>query len=221
MLQQLDLAWNAGMLVHAAALLQVFGFLNRNQLVLRGLVLAGSLVYTAYYYLFPEVPLWGAMFWSTGLAAANLIGIVRVILDRRRSSGVDDDDCFLDMLKVLTPGEFRRLMQMAEWHTTTKPTQLTVEGEPVPSLYFVIDGKVDIEKSGRTFTLPPGLFIGEVSFLLGGAASASVSVQAGAKFIEWPKAALHKAIDRTPSLGASMERLFNQELARKVAISWS
>jgi len=219
--QELDLAWNAGLLVHAAALLQILGLLNRNQLVLRGLVLAGSLIYTAYYYLFPIAPLWGAMFWSTGLAAANLIGIARVILDRRLSHGMEHEDCFVDMLKVLTPGEFRRLMQMAEWHTTTKPTQLTVEGEVVPSLYFVIDGDVDICKAGRNFTLPGGLFIGEVSFLLGGAATASVSLPPEAKYIEWPKAALQKAIERTPSLGSSMERLFNQELARKVAISWS
>lgn len=221
MLQEFDLAWNAGLLVHAAAVLQVLGFLNRNQLTLRGLVLAGSIVYTAYYYLHPDTPLWGAMFWSTGLAAANLIGIVRVVLDRRRSGKHENEDCFLDMMKVLTPGEFRRLMQMAEWHTTSEATRLTTEGEPVPSLYFVIDGKVEIEKAGRAFTLSPGLFIGEVSFLLGGTASASVSLPAGAKYIEWPKKLLHKAIDRTPTLGASMERLFNQELARKVAVSWS
>ena len=221
MLQEFDLAWNAGLLVHAAALLQVLGFLNRNQLTLRGLVLAGSIVYTAYYYFYPDAPLWGAMFWSTGLAVANLIGILRVILDRRRSGALENEDCFLDMMKVLTPGEFRRLMQMAQWHTVSEATQLTVEGEPVPSLYFVIDGKIDIEKAGRTFTLPPGIFIGEVTFLLGGTASASVSLPAGAKYIEWPKKLLHKAVDRTPALGAAMERLFNRELARKVSVSWS
>lgn len=214
-----DLAWNAGLLVHAAALLQVMGFLNRKQLVLRGFILAGSLTYIAYYYYHPETPLWGAMFWAGALALANLIGIVRVLLDRRRSRHGEDETAFLDILKVLTPGEFRRLMQMADWHTADEQTQLTAQGETVPSLYFIIDGQVDIDKSGWTFSLPSGVFIGEISFLLGGTATASSSVPPGTKYIEWPKEKLRQAIERTPSLGASMERLFNQELARKVAVS--
>lgn len=32
--------------------------------------------------------------------------------------------------------------------------------------------------------------------------------------------ALHKVIERSPTLGPSMERLFNQELARKLVNSW-
>lgn len=220
-MHEFDFAWNAGLLVHAAALLQVLGFLNRDQLVLRSLVLAGSLAYLAYYYLYPEQPLWGAMFWSSVLALANLVGIVRVVLDRRARHSKDHHDSFLNIMKVLSPGEFRRLMQMAEWRVAEQTTQLTREGEAVPSLYFVTGGEVKIGKNGKAITLGPGIFIGEISFLLNGTATADVAATAGTQYIEWPKEKLRRAIERTPSLGTSMERLFNQELARKLVVSWS
>ena len=220
-MQEFDLAWNTGLLVHAAALLQVFGFLNRNHLVLRCFILCGSLVYVAYYYLYPDSPLWGAIFWSTALALANLAGIARVLLDRRRSRLGEHEDSFFNILKVLTPGEFRRLMQIAEWRVAEKPTQLTREGEAVPSLYFVISGDVDVEKSGRTLTHGPGVFIGEVSMVLGGTATASVTLAPGSRYIEWQRQKLRKTIERSPSLGESINRLFNQEMARKLAVSWS
>ena len=209
-----------GLLVHAAALLQVLGFLNRRQLVLRGLTLTGSLVYVAYYYLYPAEPLWGAMFWSVVLALANAVGIARVILERRACHPNMQHDSFLTIMKVLTPGEFRRLMQMAEWRVAEQPTQLTREGEVAPSLYFVTGGEVQVGRNGKALTLGPGAFIGEISFLLNDAATADVSAPAGTEYIEWPREKLRKAIDRTPALGSSMERLFNQELARKLVNSW-
>ncbi|WP_299395201.1 cyclic nucleotide-binding domain-containing protein [Pelagibius sp.] len=220
-MQEFDLALNAGLLVHAAALLQVLGFLNRGQLTLRCLVLAGNLLYIPYYYFHPDDPLLGAIFWSSVLALAGLIGILRLLHDRHQRPGDRTSESFLNIRKVLTPGEFRRLMQMAEWHTAEQTVELTREGEAVPSLYFVTSGQVEIEKDGASFASGPGVFIGEISFLLGGAATASVRAAAGTEYIAWPREALRKAILRTPALGTSMERLFNQELARKVAVSWS
>lgn len=46
-------------IVHAGALLYLAGFLFRNQLILRGLIIAGDFVYILYFYFAPEVPLWG------------------------------------------------------------------------------------------------------------------------------------------------------------------
>ena len=60
----------------------------------------------------------------------------------------------------------------------------------------------------------------EVAFLLDTPASATVFLAPGTRYIAWSAEPLRKLIDRTPSLGLTMERLFNQELARKVAQSW-
>lgn len=210
----------SGLLVHLAALLQLLGLLNRNQLLLRALVLLGSLAYIAYYYAYPEQPLWGAIFWSSVLAAANIIGIGRILWERTSFRRTGDERYFLQMLKTLTPGELRRLMRLAEWRVAERTTTIVQEDQPVASLYFVLDGQIEIVKTGRSFSIDPSVFIGEVAFLLNTKASASVFLQPGTKYIEWPAAALRKAIARNPPLGQAMQRLFNKELAGKVANSW-
>lgn len=209
-----------GMLVHLAALLQLLGLLSREQLLLRSLVLLGSLAYIAYYYAHPEQPLWGAIFWSSVLAAANIVGIGRIAWERTSFRRTGDERYFLNMIKTLTPGELRRLMRLAEWRVAERTTTITQEDQPVDSLYFVLDGQIEIVKAGRSFSVDPSVFIGEVAFLLNTRASASVFLQPGTKYIEWPAQALRKAIERHPPLGQAMHRLFNQELAGKVANAW-
>lgn len=52
-------------IVHLGAALYLAGFLFRDQILLRALVIAGDLVYISYFYFAPEVPLWGGIFWSS------------------------------------------------------------------------------------------------------------------------------------------------------------
>ncbi len=207
-------------LIHMAALLQVVGLLLRRQLLLRLFVLAGSLVYVAYFYFHGAEPMWAAIFWSSVLGAANIVGITRLVLERLSFRQSEDEQHFLRMLRTLKPGELRRLMRLAHWREAEETTTLTQEGQPVRNLYFVLDGKVDIVKAGKPFSTGPGVFIGEIAFLLNTPASATVFLAPGTKYIEWPAESLRRLINRTPSLGLSMEQLFNQELARKVAHSW-
>lgn len=207
-------------LIHIAALLQMLGLLLRTQLLLRLFVLVGSLVYVAYYYFHTVEPMWAAIFWSAVLGAANTFGIARLILERLHFRQTADEQQFLRLLETLTPGELRRLMRLARWRVAEVTTTLTQEGQPVRNLYFVLHGQIEIVKAGKPFSTRPGVFIGEVAFLLKTSASATVFLAPGAKYIEWPVEPLRKLIDRTPSLGISMKHLFNQELARKVARSW-
>ncbi len=212
----LDSAW----LIHVAALLQVVGLVLRRQLVLRIFLLAGSLVYVAYFYWHTAEPMLAAAFWSAALGAANLVGIVRLILERLHFRQSEDERHFLETLKVLTPGELRRLMRLARWQVTEVTTTLTQQGQPVRSLYFVLDGQIDMVKDGKAFSSRPGVFIGEVAFLLNTPASATVFLAPGTKYIEWPADALRKMLERTPSLESTMDQLFNRMLASKVARSW-
>ena len=47
-------------LVHAGALLFFMGFIVRDQLLLRGFIVIGTIFYVIYYLLLPE-PLWSAL----------------------------------------------------------------------------------------------------------------------------------------------------------------
>ncbi len=209
-----------GLLVHLGALLQLLGLLNRNQLCLRLLVLLGSMAYIAYYYAYPDRPLWGAIFWSSVLGAANILGIGRILWERTVWRRTGDEGHLLKVFDTLTRGQLRRLMRPARWRVAATRTLIVEEGQPVGNLYFVLDGQIEIVKAGRAFSLDPRVFIGEIAFLLNTKASASVYLQPGTRYIEWSAAELRRALARNPCLGQAMHRLFNKHLAGKVANSW-
>lgn len=214
-----DIFQGTGILVHLAAFVYVLGFLVRDQLVLRGLVLFGTLLYIAYYYLHPDVPLWDAIGWSVVLGGVNLWVMWLIIRDRTHFNLSEDERQLFRAFQTLTPGEFRQVLKLAEWRTAGQKVTLTVEDETVERLYFVLDGEITIRKADRSFTVPANVFIGEIAFLLGSKASATVEVSPGTRFVQWPQQAFKHMLSRRPSLKMALDSLFNRDMAAKVARS--
>lgn len=210
-----------GLLVHAAALCQIAGFLMRDQVPLRALVLTGNALYLTYYYLHPAEPLWDAMFWSASMLLANGV-MIGVILRDRRSHRLSDDTlsvyrAFGDMV----PGDFRRLMRDARVHAVSRPTVLTQLDAPPVRLFFVIDGTLDIARRDRRMTiLAKGQFVAEIGFLLGTPATATVTLAPGGRYVEWDRARLEGLLHQRPVIRQALERAMNRDLAQKVASPW-
>lgn len=70
--------FGAAALVHMAGILQVSGYLSRDQLVLRGLLFAGSCFYVAYYVVSAAAPLWEAILWTGVLMSASFYVMARL-----------------------------------------------------------------------------------------------------------------------------------------------
>lgn len=204
-------------IVHVAALFYLAGFLFRNQLLLRGLIVAGDLIYTAYFFLAPATPLWGAIFWSVLFVLVNLCMIGLIVTEQVNFSLSQNERKLFDVLQDLSPGQFRALLKIAEQHTAREATVLTREGQPLDRLYFVLSGRVDIEKAGRRAVTDAETFIGEIAFLLNRKATATVTVEPGSYYFAWNAAALKKAMDVKPALGTSLTAAMNRNLASKVA----
>jgi hypothetical protein len=210
---------DAAILVHVAGLLQVAGYLSRKQIVLRLLLLAGTIFYISYYLFQGPTPQWHAIFWSSLFLAANLYVISVLYADGRRKALTEDEDRLAHALSTLTPGQFRRLMRAATWNTAAAPTVITQEGETPDSLYFVVDGEIEIRKAGRSFPVMPGTFIGEVAWLLKCPATATVELAAGTRYVAWSASDLQIVFDRNEPLRTAFEKLLNRDLARKIGSS--
>jgi CRP-like cAMP-binding protein len=87
------------------------------------------------------------------------------------------------------------------------------------SLFYVLRGAVSIEKSGRQFAVEARTFIGEVAFLHNTPASATVVLEPGARYLEWPVGSLQRKIGRRHSLNHSVLRLIGLDMALKIARS--
>ena len=204
-------------LVHIGALLYLVCFLFRDQMGLRAFAMMGDLVYTAYYFGVTDQPLWGAMFWSTMNMAINGYMIMHLLKDRREGVLGDDELRLYRNLSTLSPGEFRKLIQHGTWKTADEGQVLTEEGKALDKLYYVLEGKVFIDKSGRKIDASPSQFVGEIAYLKNRAASATVTLGKGTLYMTWSHEALAIAKKSHDNLGASLNALLNADMADKVA----
>ncbi|NND81657.1 MAG: cyclic nucleotide-binding domain-containing protein [Gammaproteobacteria bacterium] len=211
--------FDASIIVHIAALLYVVGFMIREQLVLRLVILAGSMCYLAYYYFAMNPPLWDAMAWTTITSLANSYIIVQLILDRTTWNMSPEMRDLYSVFDTMSPGEFRRLVAAASWETGVGTTEITREGAQVNDLYYVTEGPIKITKQNSSFELPGKSFIGEVAFFLDTKASATVELGETAKFLRWNKAELEKLQQKDPGIRAALHNILNKDMAAKVAQS--
>lgn len=213
------ISFDAGSLVHIAALFQIVGFLVVDQLILRGLILVGTVFYLTYYVVAFDNPLWEAFFWSSIMGIANSIVIVKLLLDRTTFNLSAEDKKLYEVFWEMTPGEFRQLVKTGTWHSGDEDRFLTVEGEVPQSLYYVQVGAIHIEKQGNKFDLSKSSFIGEVAFFLNCEASATVTVSEDTRYIEWDCGKLRALLQKNPGIRAALDSKLNQDMAKKVAKS--
>lgn len=75
-----------------------------------------------------------------------------------------------------------------------------------------------IERAGEEVgRVRDGSMIGEMSFLQGGAATASVTSTRPCRYVVWPKEKLRQLLKRNPSLDIAMKHVFSMDLTRKLA----
>ena len=209
----------AGMLVYVALLFQAAGFLTRDELWLRLLVVAGSFIYIAYYFWYPAEPLWGAIFASGLLTAINCVLIVVIVRERTLLAMSQRDAALFKQFGRFSPGQFRRIMKLANWHPAGKAMRLTTQGEVPDRLFYVTGGSLSIEKGNGPVRREAETFIGEIAFLYGSPASATVETGPQAQVISWPATELRRLMRRHPNLENAMIATLSEDMARKVATS--
>ena len=129
----------------------------------------------------------------------------------------DDEATLCAALPGISTGYIHALAGIAEHCKADGVEILTEEDMSVDALYFVLDGGVRMEKAGEGRLLPTGTFIGEVAYLLGQEASATVKVGHGTRYLRWDVERLHSFAEKSESFRSSLEAALNRDLAAKVA----
>ncbi|MEZ5947240.1 MAG: hypothetical protein R3C04_10400 [Hyphomonas sp.] len=203
------------LLVNIAGLAQVCGLLIRDQLLMRSLLMAATLLYISYYFLQP-VPLWSPIFWSTLVGLANLSVILRLLSERTTFNLSADEKALYRVFYNMSPGEFRRILRKATWQTPQQEAELITAGKPNSRLFYVIGSNAQVIRPNRRLTLDAGRFAGELSFLLGTPATASVIVPANTPYVYWEHKDLIQIEKRYPAIRIALREILNVDLAQKV-----
>lgn len=206
-------------LVIGAGACYMLGLLFKNQIILRLLILIGTGLYIYYYYIAAEQPLWDAIITSVLIGVSNIIGFINLLISQSPRFIAPGQMDLYNMLGGMEPGNFRKLMKIGERRVLLQDEQLTVQGELPTKLFFILEGEVLIDKDGNQFKAGPKVFVGEISMILGSAASASVYLSKGAEIVEWDKQALFKAMAAKDSFRVAVEAIIGKDMAQKVAAS--
>ena len=215
--------WHVGAgvaaLLYIAFLIKVFGFLARDELRLRLLMLIGTLMTVLYYFIAAERPLWDPVITNSVLALTNTWMIGVVLLERTTWFMPKEAAALFDRFPMLSAGQFRRLFKTGSLSSVDTMLVLTTAGQPVTQLHYVVDGHIEIEKDGHTTVMDGGMFIGELAFLTGDPATATVRLLPGARKLTWSAEDLRKLGKRHPKMNIALQAQFNTDLVRKVARS--
>jgi Cyclic nucleotide-binding domain len=205
-------------LFHVSNLMAFLAFLLRDQLQLRLLMAVSLFLQGLYYYVIPGGPFFDPLFWKIVSFLANVLMIV-LVFGGRLDFGIPSDLRGLyDKISVLTPGQFRKLIKIAT-RTVASDQPLLQEGQRPDKLHFLLKGNASITKGQSSHTMAPGVFLGEIAFLNGAAASATVRLGENSECVTWPSHALKSMMQRDKALDIAMRGIFNHDLAAKVASS--
>ena len=207
---------SADILVHIGAFLMLLAYLVRDQILLRGLIILGTIFYIVSYFLM-EPPLWSALLWSLSFVVINVIMIVVIYSDRASFVMSEREAKLYQVFNSLSPGEFKKLLKIADWFDGSSEEQITTEGEIPTRLYFILDGEALIARDDKKFHVGPKVFIGELAYLIKKPATATVKLTDKVVGISWKTSSLTKLLASNPQMKIAFDGLLNQDLASKLA----
>ena len=110
-----------------------------------------------------------------------------------------------------------RMLKLARWETREPGEILVEEEQAAPQLVFIARGAASVERGGTIVGVcGPGDFLGEMSFLTGRPASATVRVANEIRCCVYDPATLKALTRKAPGIRQALEYSFNRNLVGKL-----
>ena len=189
------------------------GFLIRDVVLSRAVFAVGAAVFV-YGFALGDGNFF-ALVWAVVFLLVNMAVIWASLRDRFTTPLSPEEQALAKEMPQFSDGDFRRLMQSCTWQTLDTSLQLTEQGKPSKSLYYIVAGGATVTKSGKELEVGDNLLIGEISFSQDVPATATVHAHEGSVLISWPSKKLKRLLKRK-SLKAAFDALLSHDLADKL-----
>lgn len=203
---------------HLASVLTMVAYLLKDILWLRLLTILSCFAGIAFNYFVPATPLWTVIYWNVLFAIINIVQIGIIIKER---AGVhfseEEKELHETLFKNFAPFEFMKLMRVGRWLEAKPGEVLAREQQSLDAVMLIYNGLAQVEKNGKEVAkLKDGNFIGEVSFITEGTATATVRALTPTRYVAWPKAAIKALLNRNPSMRFAMQSMLSTDLSKKL-----
>jgi CRP-like cAMP-binding protein len=161
------------------------------------------------------------VFWEVIFVGVNAAQLLILWYYAKRARFSEDEKLLLSHLSPdVSRLTVRRLLKLGRWSTSEPDSVLIEEDKPVRDLTFIVDGLAQVERAGRIIAVcGPGDFIGEMSFVSGNPANATVRAARPVRTLAFDQQALRKAIQNDADLRRALESGINRNLVGKLGKS--
>jgi CRP-like cAMP-binding protein len=206
---------------NACYLILAFSYLVTNLYWLRALAVAALGLEGVYFYFASSPPLWVGIAWAAVFVAINLVQLLRMARERIAIRlTADDRRLHGASFAEMTPVQFHRLLRIGAWRELPAGAVLTRQDEPVPELILIAGGKAAVLlDEDPVATVGAGSFVGEMSFLNGGGATATVVALSALRLFVVAKPALCRLLKADPAAEAALLKAIGRDLTWKLSAS--
>ena len=206
---------------HLAFGLIAFSFLVKDIFWLRVMSITASCFSIFYNYFIPTEPMIIAIFWNGIFIALNFYHVA-IILYEKRTVKMDDknEELYSTLFKDMTPVEYLKISRAAQWETLKRGERIITQGMPVPDLYLIYNGTVDVQVNNKNIAeLRDGEFVGEMSFLTEKVATATCKVKHETQCLVWKQRDFKELLKRNPSLYFTIQSVLSAQVSDKLVSS--
>jgi len=206
------------LLVHLSCFLTFASFWVRDILWLRLFSIASSLVWIGYMASGEGRLIGASLFWNLVFITINTVRVTQLVLEKRGVRLSEEErDLREHLFPHLAPHEFARLLRAGEWRDLPAGAVLMHEGDPPASIFLLTRGELVEEKGRQELTrFGPPRFAGELSYLSGSPANATVAAVGPVRCVVWGKDALAVLFRRYPTLQFALHAVMMLDVTHKL-----
>jgi CRP-like cAMP-binding protein len=200
---------------HISYILLITSMLMRRMVWLRLIaVAAGS--FSAFYYI--TISDYVSAFWEVIFTTVNLVQLAILAFENRKTLFSAEEQLFIDTaLQHVEPVHCRRVMRLGKWVDQVDGTVLITEDTAPDHLFFVVNGTARVVRHGNQVGVAgPGDFLGEMSYLTGKKATATVTTVTPMRLLVFDRTELRAYLTRHPEVRHALESGFNRNLVDKL-----
>jgi hypothetical protein len=156
--------------------------------------------------------------WDLVFIAINLYQIYWLVAERRKLKTMKHAHLLRQgVFAGFDDAQLARVIAAGNWRDLEPGAVLTEQGKPVPELVLICDGQAIVDVHGSTVAhLRGGAFVGEMAFVSGNPASATVIVEQPSRAFVFDMARLRKLVEGDDLVAVAIHRVIGRDLAQKL-----
>lgn len=157
--------------------------------------------------------------WDIVFIAINLYQIYWLVDERRKLKLMKDAHLLRrGVFAGFNDAQLARLIRAGDWRQLEPGTILTHQGQPVQELVLICHGQAIVDANGSVVAhLRDGAFVGEMAFVSGNPASATVIVEQPTRAFVFEMERLRKLVETDDLVAVAIHRVVGRDLAQKLA----